>query len=325
MKALAPALAELHFVDLTLGHDYAEYTSTPGAYAPLHTLEGHLSHEADAVRAHCAMLFTETEDSGFAIDLAPNALCRVTVLHDLRAKPVYVLRKVVSQVRPAQKLGLPRLMYDHVLDPATRGLILIVGEQGTGKTTTASSLLVARLETLGGRALAVEDPPELVLDGVHGNGRCVQVPVSRKHGSYVEQIRNGMRTGTSLLMIGEIRAADTAREAVQASVNGMTVITTIHGADGIDGIRRLITWAQSSSEGMANAADLLSSGLSAVIHQRMERLQTTSGDKMRAVFQTLALSPKDDNEASIRSKIRNGSIDGVASDITQQLKRQQWQ
>lgn len=321
---LAPSLAQLEFVDLWLGHDYAEFTSLPGAYAVLHPLGAPYAAEADRVREHCSRLHDETGDSGFAIDLSDESLCRVTVIHDLRTKPVYVLRKITSEIRPAMKLGLPRLMFEHVLDAETRGLILICGEQGTGKTTTAASILAARLTKHGGRALAVEDPPEVKLDGTHGNGRCVQVPVSRKHGSYVEQIRNGMRTGTSLLMIGEIRAADTAREAVQASVNGMTVIATIHGADPLDGIRRLITWAQSSTEGMANAADLLASGLSAVIHQRIERMQTPSGERARALFKTLAVSPKDPQEMAIRSKIKQGSIEGLADVIDQQIKRQQW-
>lgn len=323
--AVAPALARLEFVDLWLGHNYAEYTDLPGAYAQIHTLAGDLEDEAQRVREQCSAIYADTGDSGFAIDLSEDVLCRVTVIHDLRTMPVYVLRKVTSEIRELHKVGLPKLMLEHVLDPDTRGLILIVGEQGTGKTTTAASILAARLQKHGGRALAVEDPPEIKLDGVHGSGRCVQVPVSRRHGSYVDQIRNGMRTGTSLLMIGEIRAADTAREAVQASVNGMTVVTTIHGNDPIDGLRRLITWAQSSSEGMANASELLAAGLAAVIHQRIERLQLAAGVRPRALFRCLALSAKDGNESAIRTKIKEGNFVSLAQDIDQQLKRQQWQ
>lgn len=323
--SIAPALARLDFVDLWLGHNYAEYTGLPGAYAQIFQLQEDLAAEADRVREHCARIHGETGDSGFAIDLSDDVLCRVTVIHDLRSMPVYVLRKVTSEIRELHRIGLPKLILEHVLDPDARGLILIVGEQGSGKTTTASSILAARLAKHGGRALAVEDPPEIKLDGIHGNGRCVQVPVSRKHGSYVDQIRNGMRTGTSLLMIGEIRAADTAREAVQAGVNGMTVITTIHGNDPVDGLRRIITWAQSSGEGMTNASELLAAGLCAVIHQRIERVSTAQGPRARALFRCLALSTKDPQESAIRSKIKENSLVSLQGDIDQQIKRQQFQ
>lgn len=322
---VAPALAQLDFVDLWLGHDYAEFTQLPGAYAQIHYLVPELEVEAVRVREHCGSLYESTGDSGFTIELTADTLARVTVIHDLRARPVFVLRKLTSEIRPLSKLGLPRLVLDHVLDQDTRGLILICGEQGTGKTTTAASILSGRLHAHGGRALAVEDPPEPKLDGMHGQGRCIQVPVSRRHGSYVEQIRNGMRTGTSLLMIGEIRAADTARAAVQASVNGMTVVTTIHGADPLDGIRRLLTWAQASSDGMANAADLLASGLSAVIHQRIQRFDAANGQKARATFSALAISPKDPHQAAIRTKVKSGSFESLAGDIDLQHRRQQWQ
>lgn len=321
---LAPHLAQIRFVDLYLGSDYADFTTLPGAHAALHTLPPELQVEADQVRGACAARYSETGDSAFAIDLASDVLCRVTVIFDLRSNPVYVLRKVNGEVMPLQRLGLPRAVHEYLLQPAMRGLVLICGEQGTGKTTTAASALVARLSHLGGRGVAVEDPPENKLDGMHGHGRCLQIPVSNKHGGYADQIRQGMRTGASMLLIGEIRAPDTAREAVQASVNGMTVIATIHGNDIQDGIRRLITWAQSSVDGMNNANDLLSSGLSAVIHQRIERMGQGSEQKARALFRTLLIDNNDPMAASIRTKIAENRLDQLSGDIDQQVQRNKW-
>jgi len=322
---IAPAIARLPFVDLWLAHDYAEYTRDPGVYPELHPLPFEYSEEAARVRDHCSRVFIETANNGFTVELDAETLVRVTVIHDLRGQPNFVLRKIIAEIRQLRSLGLPRLLYDHILDPQTRGLMLICGEQGTGKTTTAAAMVVALLQAHGGRALAIEDPPELRLHGMHGRGRCVQVPVSRLHGSYVDQIHAGMRTGTNVLMLGEIRAPETAREAVQASVNGMTVIANIHGGDCMDGIRRLLTFAQSTGEGMGNAQDLLSAGLSAVIHQRIVRMDGSGASQARAVFQALAISRHDPQQAALRSKIRTGAIDSLKGDIDSQNRRQQWQ
>ncbi|MCD0253118.1 Flp pilus assembly complex ATPase component TadA [Xanthomonas campestris pv. campestris] len=323
MDILAPDLAQLNFVDLWLGHDYAEYNEISGAYAPIKPLATELDKDAERVRDHCRRTYAATSERGFTIDLKPGCLCRVTVMHDLRAEPVFILRKILSEIRPIAKIGLPRQMAELVLSADTRGLILVSGKQGAGKTNTAASIFSARLHQHGGRGLAVEDPPELKLDGRHGAGRGFQVGVSPKQGSYVDQIRTGMRTGTDLLFIGEIRDPDTAREAVLASINGMTTIATVHATDVIDAVRRVVTWAQSSHSGFANASELIGAGLSAVIHQRMERVETIGGVKARPLFNTLAVAGTERDGDAIRAKIKQGNLDSLAENIDQQNKRQQ--
>ncbi|KAF1702979.1 ATPase, T2SS/T4P/T4SS family [Pseudoxanthomonas kaohsiungensis] len=324
---IAPELAELAFVDLYLGARYADYSPLAGAFAPRMDLPEGLREAAERLRAACQEAHEHAGDSRFTIELAgPGTLCRVQVMHDLRAEPVFVLRRIASEIRPFDRLGLPSYVIQFLMQSSTRGLIIFVGEQGTGKTTSAASLLSARLHALGGRALAVEDPPETMLDGLHGPGRCLQVPVSKRHGSYSEQIHNGMRSGVSTLLIGEVRSAETAREAVTQSINGMTVITTIHGTDPSDGLRRLVTWAEATQDGLSNAADLLASGLAGVVHQRIERIGQPDGpQKAKAMFKSLLVPPPDDQAgAGIRSKVRNGDMDGLKEDIEQQVRRQQW-
>jgi Tfp pilus assembly pilus retraction ATPase PilT len=324
--SIAPALAELAFVDLYLGHEFADYSPLAGAFAPRMDLPASLNRDADSLRTACEAAHAAAGDSRFTIELdGPGTLCRVQVMFDLRSNPIYVLRRIAPQVRPFDKLGLPRYVAQFVMKADTRGLILIVGEQGTGKTTTAASALSARLHEHGGRALAVEDPPETMLDGVHGAGRCLQVPVSRKHGTYTDQIHAGMRSGVSTLLIGEVRGAETAREAVTQSINGMTVITTIHGTDPIDGLRRLITWAEASQDGLGNAADLLSSGISCVLHQRIERIGAPGAQQgARALFRALVVPSDSDDGPAIRSKIRRRDLAALAEDLEQQNRRQQW-
>lgn len=322
----AATLAELTFVDLYLGPDYADYSPLAGAHAPREDLPDSLRGDADQWRAACAAQHRATGETRFTIDLGDahsRTLCRVQMMFDVRSRPVFVLRRISNELRHITKLGLPSHVVEFLLLEKTRGLILIVGEQGTGKTTSAAAVLSARLEKWGGRGLAIEDPPETMLDGLHGAGRCLQVPVCERHGSYTEQIHAGMRSGVSTLLIGEVRGAETGREAVTQSINGMTVITTIHGSDPRDGLQRLITWAEASTDGLGNASDLLAAGISAVIHQRLERLPGKG--VARALFRTLLVpGTEDPSAAGIRHKIKTRDFTALGEDIEQQLRRQQW-
>lgn len=322
MNIFAPALAGLEFVDLYLGPDFSDYSIQPGAYAPRQELSESFATEAGQVRERCAGLAESTGESTFTISIGPgDVLCRVQVLHDLYSQAVYILRRIASEIRPMERLGLPSAIVEQLMVPTRRGLILVCGEIGTGKTTTASSLLVGRLHRLGGRALAVEDPPECRLNGVHGRGRCLQVPVSKKHGGYTEQIRAGMRSGVSSLLIGEIRCAETAREATAQSINGMTVFATIHGKDPPDAIQRLRSWATAGEQGLGQAAsEILASGLTAVIHQRIDRNSGTP----RAIFRTLLVDGEGVETSAIRSKIKNGQLQQLGDDMDRQLRQMQW-
>ncbi|WP_324778414.1 ATPase, T2SS/T4P/T4SS family, partial [Ralstonia pickettii] len=96
-------------------------------------------------------------------------LFRVTQISDVTNEDVFVLRRSEAQIRPLATLGLPPHVMKAVLDKDARGLILVAGEMGTGKTSTAASIVVQRLAIHGGIAIAVEDPPETMLNGVHGN------------------------------------------------------------------------------------------------------------------------------------------------------------
>lgn len=323
MNDIAPALARLDFVDLYLGSDFADYSTQPGAYAPRSELPCDLSQDADRVRERCAQLAEASGDTAFTLGLGSSnaAVCRVQVLHDLYSNPIYILRRIASEIRPIERLGLPSAVIEQLLTPTRRGLILICGEMGTGKTTTAASLLVARLSRWGGRALAIEDPPECRLNGVHGSGRCMQVPVSKKHGGYTEQIRAGMRSGVSTLYIGEVRCPETAREVAAQSINGMTVLATIHGKDPADAIQRLRSWATAGEHGLgSSASQILASGLSAVIHQRIERV----GPVTRAMFRTLLVDGENIESHAIRSKIKSDQLQQLNDDIERQLRHMQW-
>lgn len=101
----------------------------------------------------------------------------------------------------------------------------------------------ARLEAWGGICVAVEDPPEPFLNGRHGSGRCIQVPVS-PDGGYEEALILALRTRADFLFVGEIRDSSTAAQVIQASINGHLIISTGHAGSVTQGIERISALAQ---------------------------------------------------------------------------------
>lgn len=310
-----PRLRDLQFVDLYLGATYADIKDSPGSNAERRPVPNEMMPEIGQVRVRCTTMFEALREPQFAL-LFDDVLYRVTVMHDLRADAVFFLRRMTATIRPLANLGLPNSLRDYLMAADTRGLILLAGDQAAGKTSTAASLLAARLQAHGSTALAIEDPPETQLDGLHGHGRCIQVPASARTGTYGEQLRRAMRTGVSMLLIGEIRDHDTASEAIRNSINGLTVISTIHAKDTVDALMRLVTYAANA---MTNPADVLSKGLAAVIHQRIERIPSGG---VRLQFRSLQLDGTDAD--GIRSKIRSSRFDQLSQDIENQTRRETW-
>lgn len=309
-------LRELEFVDLYLGAGYTDVKALPGSNATRLPVPEQCMEECARVRQLCAQMHQAQEEPEFAL-LFDGVLYRVTVMLDLRAEPVYFLRRMAASIRPLDKLALSPELRQALMAPESPGLILFSGDMAAGKTSSAASLLAARLSTHGGLALAIEDPPETQLDGLHGPGRCIQVPASRRHGHYKEQLRRAMRTGVSTLLIGEIRCEDTASEAIRQSINGLTVISTIHAKTAVEAVTRLVTFADQTMKG---AGGVLAQGLRAVIHQSIERIPDGG---VRMIFRGLRLDGPDAD--GIRTKIRTNKIELLAQEFDNQARRQTWQ
>ncbi len=312
-------LRDVPFVDLYIGPDYADLKGMPGAQAPRMPLPPELADEVAALRATCLQQFDTSQEPEFS-HVHDDVLYRVTVMNNLHAQPVLFMRRMAAEIRDFDRLGLSKSFVSWVMEPQRPGLILVAGDLGGGKTTTAASLLAARLKLHGGLALAIEDPPETKLDGLHGQGRCIQIPASRRFGNYREQLRRAMRTGVGTLLIGEIRDQDTASEAIKHSNNGLCVISTVHAADLPDAIARILSYAEGSE--LSQPRDLLAAGLAAIIYQQLERVAAGNGTVVRASFKTLAVNVAD--ATSIRSKIREEKFHQIAQDVENQAGRMKW-
>lgn len=188
--------------------------------------------------------------------------------------PYFQLRTLHDQVMTMDELGFPKPYVDVLLSRELRnrgGLVLVGGPTGSGKTTTVSSMLVARLKAFGGYALTLEDVLEYSMDGWHGErGLCRQVQVQT---NYRDEMRGALRAfpsnDRSMLLFGEICDDVSAGELLRTALDGHLVLTTMHGNDIIAILERLVTLCKREMD-ISEARSLLSQSLRLVIHQLRE-------------------------------------------------------
>lgn len=308
-------IADADFVDLYLGHDFADVKGLAG-HARKTAVPAEWLSEIEKLRERCLHQYETTQEPEFALVLEERVLLRVTYNLDVFTKPFFVLNRSRATIIPLGDLGLPDHIYECLLNENTRGLIYFVGEMGTGKTSSAASAVKARLVSLGGLGLTVEDPPETLLQGEHGHGRCIQLPVSRVQGGYSETLIRALRTRADMILVGEVRDTPTAVEVIRASINGHLIFSTGHGASITGAIKRLIVLAEPV---MPNAMEVLSQGLTAVIHQSLLRSER---NHPRLTIHSLLLTQEDG--PSIREKIRSGHLQMIEQDIAAQSNRSLW-
>jgi type IV pilus assembly protein PilB len=158
-----------------------------------------------------------------------------------------------------EALGMPDYIYNFLLEMIHRpnGIFIATGPTGSGKTTTLYSCL-RKINTVDSKLLTVEEPVEYDLEGI------VQVPVNEAIGvTFARALRSFLRQDPDRIMVGETRDLETAQIAIQASLTGHLVFTTLHTNDAPGAITRLID--------MGIEPFLISSTLEAVLGQRLLR------------------------------------------------------
>ena len=226
-----------------------------------------------------------------------------------RLRPLWLPVEVVRALAPIGNPGLGGR-------PRGFGLILIAGTTGQGKTTTASSLLQEYLINYGEIAITIEDPPELMLEGKHGQfGVCYQVKV--KDGDFAPLVRQALRQQPRYIMLGEVRDPSSAQEVLNAALSGHVVLATIHGGSIEEALLRMINYVASRVD-LNMARDMLADGIAAVLHQEMRKIRASDGRvQRRLLVQSLFFG----KERGLRQKVRTGDIGMLGTDIEAQRNR----
>jgi len=308
-------LSDLRFVDLYLGEDFAEIKGLQGSEHLTDPAPKELDAELQTIRRLCRSKHVEEKDREFSISVDGHRY-RVTMLKEFDGTNIFVLRRFSLQVRALSELAFFSKIKTLFTRPDLKGLILIAGETGAGKTTTASAIVKARLENIGGVGLAIEDPPEVNLSGTIGRGRCIQVRASRQTGGYKEPLVLALRSNPDLIFLGEIREESAAAEVVHASINGHLIISTIHAASVSTAIERLAALASGDRDPQV-AYKMIAMGLKAVIWQQL----TVSELGHEPALSYTALVLDGEQDSGPRGKIREGKCGQVEQDVDQQMRR----
>jgi general secretion pathway protein E len=162
---------------------------------------------------------------------------RVSTMPGLHGESIVLRLLDASQVTPElSSLGMPGPVRAQVERLAKRssGLLLVTGPTGSGKTTTLHAILAA-LNAPAVKIVTVEDPIEYRIDGV------TQVPVNARAGvGFASALRSILRHDPDIIMVGELRDAETASVAIQAALTGHLVLSTLHTTDAVGAVTRLI-------------------------------------------------------------------------------------
>jgi type IV pilus assembly protein PilB len=182
-----------------------------------------------------------------------------------------------------EAIGMPKNIYDYLMRTIElpNGIFIVTGPTGSGKTTTLYACL-DKINTIDAKVLTAEDPVEFDIEGI------VQVPVNEAIGlSFARVLRAFLRQDPDRIMVGETRDVETAQIAIQASLTGHLVLTTLHTNDAPGAVTRLID--------MGVEPFMISAALEGVLGQRLIRKVCsqcrTPYEPTEAVLSQLGLSP----------------------------------
>lgn len=301
-------LKDIDLKDIYLGRPNSWLAGVPGTNDPIPAPEDCLE-ELDELREMCDQFVSVRAKDEFTIRHNQVAY-RASVLRSM-ADVVYVLRRFPSTVPSVESLGIHPGYVSRLMQQGLTGLVVVAGAFGQGKTTTASSIITSRLSKFGGVAITIEDPPEMPLEGKHGEGVCYQTWVDR--GEFGDATRKCARYAPSIIFLGEVRDAETAAEALRASINGRLVICTTHADSVPMAIERIYSLANGVAGNSDDTSSLIAGGLLCVLHQKLE------GEPRRPKIEFLWLGDADSQ--GVRNTIRQRRFEQVGSEVTLQLNR----
>ena len=215
-----------------------------------------------------------------------------------------VFRCIPYVIPTLQSLKVPEILGSLVLEK--RGLILMVGATGTGKSTTLAAMLEQRNQTMTGHILTIEDPIEFLFS----NKKSVvnQREVGRDTHSVQIGLKNALRQAPDVILIGEIRDRETMTSAISYSLSGHLVLATMHANNSYHALGRILSFYTPESR-PALLSDL-ASGLRAIVCQRLVRAQ--AGGRTPASEVLL-------NTKLIAEYIEQGDISGVKEAMEKSL------
>ncbi len=251
--------------------------------------------------------YEEFLETDFSFEIPNLARFRVNVFNQNRGAGA-VFRTIPSEILTLEQLGAPKIFQD--MSEYPRGLVLVTGPTGSGKSTTLAAMINYKNQTDYGHILTVEDPIEFV----HESQRCLvnQREVHRDTMGFNEALRSALREDPDTILVGELRDLETIRLALTAAETGHLVFGTLHTSSAAKTIDRIIDVFPAAEKDMVRS--MLSESLRAVVSQAL--LKKAGGGRIAAheiMIGTSAIRNliREDKVAQMYSAIQTGQNAGM--------------
>jgi twitching motility protein PilT len=244
--------------------------------------------------------YEEFLEVDFSFEIDGLARFRVNAFNQNRGAGA-VFRTIPSKILTLEQLNAPKILGDLALKP--RGMVLVTGPTGSGKSTTLAAMINFLNETEYGHILTVEDPIEFV----HESKKCLinQREVGQMTLSFAAALKSALREDPDAILVGEMRDLETIRLAMTAAETGHLVFGTLHTSSAAKTIDRIIDVFPADEKEMVRA--MLSESLQAVISQTL--CKTKDGTSRVAAHEIMIAT------SAIRNLIREAKVAQMYSAI----------
>jgi twitching motility protein PilU len=250
---------------------------------------------AEVIPADRMVELETTSELNMGLPLAGVGRFRISAMRQ-RGSIAAVIRFITPEVPPLSSLGLPDILTELIM--AKRGLLLMVGATGAGKSTTLASMIDYRNENLAGHILTIEDPVEFLFK----NKRSIinQREIGTDTESLEVALKNALRQAPDVILVGEIRDRETMTAALAYAQSGHLCLATMHANNSYQAMNRILSFYP--VEVRETMLGDLAAALRAVVSQRL--LRTVSGTRTPSVEVML-------NTKFVAELIEKGDFSGV--------------
>ena len=286
MHKLLGAMSQAGGSDLFIANDFPPSMKANGSMQPLSSQK--LSGEVTRIFAHSLMNerqreeFAKEMECNFAISIPGISRFRVNV-YVQQQNVAMVVRTIASEIPNFEKLALPPVLKEVIMNK--RGLVLVVGGTGSGKSTTLAAMIDHRNSTSAGHIITVEDPVEYVHISKKSLVSHREVGVDTH--SWHHALKNTLRQAPDVILIGEIRDPETMEHAIAFAETGHLCLGTLHANSANQAIDRIINFFPEERRNQLLMD--LSANLRSIVSQRLVR--TEDGKGRKAAIEILLNTP----------------------------------
>jgi len=250
--------------------------------------------------AHVMAYYEEAGNADFAYDLEGISRFRVNIFRHHGGVGA-ILRAIPTDIKSMQQLGLPPILKN--LSRQRKGLILVTGPTGSGKSTTLAAVVDTINQERKGHIITIEDPVEFI----HQNKNCLvsQREVGFHAKSFSQALHSAMREDPDVILVGEMRDLETVHLALTAAEMGVLVIATLHTNSTAASVDRIINVFPPGEEPFVRT--MLSTSLCGIISQQL--IRRADGKGRVAALEIMV------NSSAISNSIREGKTDQLENII----------